>query len=88
MPKQAAALGGRVPIQDTFADLDISEREIRISGTHSACWNAMFGPRYGPNPATTSSPTAYRNPGLSTPRETLASITTRVRRRYGERRRV
>ena len=30
-------------IQDVFPDLDADEREFMISGTHSVCWNDMFG---------------------------------------------
>lgn len=34
----------RVYVQDAFPTWTADERELLISGTHPACWDAMFGP--------------------------------------------
>ena len=30
-------------IQEAFPDMDADTRELLVSGTHPACWTAMFG---------------------------------------------
>ena len=30
-------------VQDALPDMDSDNRELLISGTHPACWDAMFG---------------------------------------------
>lgn len=30
-------------VQDAFPQMSIDEREMLISGTHPACWDALFG---------------------------------------------
>ena len=30
-------------VQDVFPDMTIDDRETLISGTHSACWDTLFG---------------------------------------------
>lgn len=30
-------------VQDVFPEMSVDDRELLISGTHAACWDAMFG---------------------------------------------
>lgn len=38
-----AWLGRQAYIQDVFPELSIDDRELLISGTHSDCWDTLFG---------------------------------------------
>lgn len=41
---QAQALAAGEPVQYVLPGLPAPERELFITGTHPACWEAMFGP--------------------------------------------